>query len=111
MHNRKLHWIANDQRLAKGAEGANPHKEEANTDRAGLKHPFGVDLGDAGSLPADEGAIDVVRVISRHHVLVAHVLESRRNRRRESLLVRKSVGSKWIVHWLVGSVDQKEESH
>ena len=41
MHNRKLHRIANDQRLAKGAEGANPHKEEANTDRAGLKHPFG----------------------------------------------------------------------
>ena len=59
----------------------------------------------------DKGAVDVVRVISRHHVLVAHVLESRRNRRRESLLVRKSVGSKWIVHWLVGSVDQKEESH
>ena len=54
-------------------------KEETNTDRAGLKHPFGVDLGDAGSLPADKGAIDVVRVISRHHVLVAHVLESRRN--------------------------------
>ena len=54
--------------------------------------------------PADKGAIDVVRVISRHHVLVAHVLESRRNRRRESLLVRNSVGSKWIVHWLVGSV-------
>ena len=44
MHNRKLHRIANDQRLAKGAEGANPHKEEANTDRAGLQHLFGVDL-------------------------------------------------------------------
>ena len=48
MHNRELHWIANDQRLAKGAEGADPHKEETNTDRAGFKHPFGVDLGDAG---------------------------------------------------------------
>ena len=24
MHNRELHWIANDQRLAKGAEGADP---------------------------------------------------------------------------------------
>ena len=110
MHNRKLHRIANDQRLAKGAEGANPHKEEANTDRAGLKHPFGVDLGDAGSLPADQGAVDVVRVIPRHcvrcrhpHVRLTHEV-GMETRRRE--LVRKSVGRKLIVG-RVGSVREK----
>ena len=39
MHNRELHWIANDQRFAKCAEGADPHKEETNTDRVKQWNP------------------------------------------------------------------------